>query len=46
MLRVWGDINSEEPTHVIDLHGALDSLYKDSRDTTAHSVKGDDASGS
>ena len=31
-LRVWGDINSEEPTHVIDLHGAQESLYQDPRD--------------
>lgn len=31
-LRVWGDINSEDPTHVIDLHGAQESLYEDSRD--------------
>lgn len=34
-LRVWGDINSEDPTHVIDLHGALESLYADPRDKVA-----------
>ena len=25
VLRVWADINSEEPTHVIDMSGALES---------------------
>lgn len=29
VVRVWADINSEEPTHVIDLTGALESNRKD-----------------
>jgi hypothetical protein len=29
MLRVWGDINQEEPTHTIDLSGAAQSLRND-----------------
>lgn len=28
-LRVWGDINQEEPTASLDLSGALESLRKD-----------------
>ena len=31
ILRVWADTNSEDPTHVIDLSGAQESLYKDPR---------------
>ena len=30
MLRVWGDINQEDPTHTIDLSGALESNRKES----------------
>lgn len=29
MLRVWADINSEEPTHTISLEGARESLRKE-----------------
>lgn len=28
-LVVWGDINREEPTHVIDLSGAAENLRKE-----------------
>ena len=28
VLRVWADINSEEPTHVIDLSGAKEINYQ------------------
>jgi hypothetical protein len=31
-LRVWGDINSEDPTHVIDLHDAMERLYERQQD--------------
>jgi hypothetical protein len=31
MLRVWADINNEEPTHVIDLSGAAETLLRDSK---------------
>lgn len=29
MLRVWADINQEDPTHTIDLSGALESNRKE-----------------
>jgi hypothetical protein len=28
-LIVWADINQEDPTHIIDLSGALDSARRD-----------------
>jgi hypothetical protein len=28
ILRVWSDVNQEDPTHRIDLMGALDSNFK------------------
>lgn len=32
MLRVWADINQEDPTHIIDLSGALESNRKQDND--------------
>jgi hypothetical protein len=31
-LVVWGDINSEEPTHLIDLEGANEALREEDLD--------------
>ena len=32
-LIVWGDINKEDPTHIIDLSGALESARKEEEET-------------
>jgi hypothetical protein len=34
-LLVWGDINREDPTDIIDLSGALESNRKDEEDNAA-----------
>lgn len=34
-LYVWADINQEDPTHVIDLSGAAEALYRDTEPPNA-----------
>jgi len=40
-LIVWGDINQEEPTHVIDLEGAAEYLRKEDEEYKTEEIKND-----